>query len=57
MSELQFRDIAAAGYGRSVGEMTRLIVPAVLRAARLVPGQGVLDIAAGTGLAAEATLL
>src|SRR5215212_6695339 len=54
MAELQFRDTAAAGYDRSVGEMTRRIVPALLRAARLAPGQRVLDIATGTGLAAEA---
>ena len=54
MPELHFRDTAAAGYDRSVGVMTRRIVPALLRAARLAPGQRVLDIAAGTGLAAEA---
>ena len=54
MAELQFRDTAAAGYDRSVGEMTRRIVPSLLRAARLAPDQRVLDIAAGTGLAAEA---
>ena len=47
MSELQFRGIAAAGYDRSVGEMTRRVVPALLRAARLASGQRVLDIAAG----------
>jgi ubiquinone/menaquinone biosynthesis C-methylase UbiE len=52
--ELHFRDTAAAGYDRSVGVMTRRIVPSLLRAARLAPGQRVLDIAAGTGLAAEA---
>jgi cyclopropane fatty-acyl-phospholipid synthase-like methyltransferase len=54
MAELQFRDTAAAGYDRSVGEMTRRILPSLLRAARLAPGQRVLDVAAGTGLAAEA---
>jgi ubiquinone/menaquinone biosynthesis C-methylase UbiE len=54
MVELQFRETAAAGYDRSVGEMTRRIVPALLRAARLAPGMRVLDIATGTGLAAEA---
>ena len=54
MAELQFREAAAAGYDRSVGEMTRRIVPALLRAARLAPGMRVLDIATGTGLAAEA---
>ncbi len=54
MAELQFRESAAAGYDRSVGEMTRRIVPLLLRAARLAPGMRVLDIATGTGIAAEA---
>lgn len=56
MAELQFRDTAATGYDRSVGEMTRRIVPLLLRVARLAPGQRVLDAATGTGLAAEAAL-
>ena len=51
---LQFRGTAAAGYDATVGEMTRWIVPALLRAARLAPGMRVLDIATDTGLAAEA---
>jgi ubiquinone/menaquinone biosynthesis C-methylase UbiE len=54
MAELQFRDAAAAGYDRAVGHMTRRLVPPLLRAARLAPGLRVLDIATGTGLAAEA---
>jgi ubiquinone/menaquinone biosynthesis C-methylase UbiE len=54
MAELQFRETAAAGYDRGVGEVTRRIVPALLRAARLAPGMRVLDVATGTGLAAEA---
>jgi ubiquinone/menaquinone biosynthesis C-methylase UbiE len=53
MTDLQFREAAAAGYDRSVGEMTRRIVPALLRAARLAPGMRAVDIATGTGLAAE----
>jgi ubiquinone/menaquinone biosynthesis C-methylase UbiE len=56
MAELHFRDTAAVGYDRSVGEMTRRTVPALLRAVRLAPGMRVLDIAAGTGIAAEAAL-
>ncbi len=54
MAELQFRDTAAAGYDRAVGHMTRQLIAPLLRAARLSPGQRVLDIATGTGLAAEA---
>jgi ubiquinone/menaquinone biosynthesis C-methylase UbiE len=54
MADLQFRDAAAAGYDRAVGHMTRQLVPPLLRAARLAPGMRVLDIACGTGLAAEA---
>jgi ubiquinone/menaquinone biosynthesis C-methylase UbiE len=54
MAELQFRETASVGYDATVGEMTRRIVPALLRAARFAPGMRVLDIAAGTGLAAEA---
>ena len=54
MAKLQFRDTAAAGYDRSVGIMTQRIVPSLLRAARLALSQQVLDIATGTGLAAEA---
>jgi ubiquinone/menaquinone biosynthesis C-methylase UbiE len=54
MAGLQFRDTAAAGYDRTIGEMTRRLVPSLLRAARLAPGMRVLDVATGTGLAAEA---
>jgi SAM-dependent methyltransferase len=56
MGDLQFRESAAAGYDRGVGEMTRRFVPPLLRAARLAPGARVLDVATGTGLAAEAAL-
>ena len=54
MAELQFRDTAAAGYDRAVGHMTRQLIAPLLLAARLAPGLRVLDIATGTGLAAEA---
>ncbi len=54
MTELQFRDTAAAGYDRAVGRVTRHFIPPLLRAARLAPGMRALDIATGTGLAAEA---
>jgi ubiquinone/menaquinone biosynthesis C-methylase UbiE len=54
MAELRFREAAAAGYDRAVGRSTGQSIPALLRAARLAPGMRVLDIATGTGLAAEA---
>jgi ubiquinone/menaquinone biosynthesis C-methylase UbiE len=57
MSELQFKDTAAAGYDQAVGYWTRLLIPTLLRAARLHPGQRILDVAAGTGLATEAAAL
>jgi ubiquinone/menaquinone biosynthesis C-methylase UbiE len=54
MAGLHFGDTAAAGYDRTVGQMTQRIVPFLLRAAHLAPSQQVLDVATGTGLAAEA---
>jgi ubiquinone/menaquinone biosynthesis C-methylase UbiE len=54
MVELQFRATAAAGYDQSVGLMTLRYVPALLRGAGIAPGQKVLDVATGTGIAAEA---
>jgi ubiquinone/menaquinone biosynthesis C-methylase UbiE len=54
MAELQFKDTAAAGYDQAVGNLTRQLIPTLLRLARLGPGQRILDIASGTGLAAEA---
>ena len=54
MSELRYRDTAAAGYDDGVGCMTRQVVPGLLRMADLMSGLHVLDIAAGTGLASEA---
>lgn len=51
---LQFEQRAATGYDQAVGNMTRLLVPTLLEAAGLAPGQLVLDVASGTGIAAEA---
>lgn len=53
-SELQFEQQAASGYDQAVGNMTRQLVPTLLRTARLLPGQAVLDVASGTGIAAAA---
>jgi ubiquinone/menaquinone biosynthesis C-methylase UbiE len=53
---LAYRDEAAAGYDRAFAQVSIHFVPFLLRAARLAPGMRVLDIATGTGLAAEAAL-
>ena len=47
---------AAAGYDRAFARVTTHFVPFLLRAAHIVPGMRVLDIAAGTGLVSEAAL-
>ena len=54
--ELTYKDEAAAGYDRAFGHVTTHFAPYLLRAAHIVPGMRVLDIATGTGLAAEAAL-
>ena len=55
-SELSFRAEAAAEYDRAVSHVSTFFLPFLLRAARLTAGQRVLDIATGTGIAAEAAL-
>ena len=54
--ELTYKDEAAAGYDRAFASVTTHFVPFLLRAAHVAPGMRVLDIATGTGLAAEAAL-
>ncbi len=54
--ELAYKKEAAAGYDRAFARVTTHFIPFLLRAARLEPGMSVLDIATGTGLAAEAAL-
>ena len=49
----KFYDAGAGGYDRAFGHVSREFVPRLLAAARLAPGQRVLDIATGTGIAAE----
>jgi ubiquinone/menaquinone biosynthesis C-methylase UbiE len=46
----------ATGYDEFFGQVTRLYIPALLQAAQLRKGQAVLDVATGTGIAAEAAL-
>lgn len=54
--ELTYKDEAVAGYDRAFARVTTHFVPFLLRAARVTSGMRVLDIAAGTGLAAESAL-
>jgi SAM-dependent methyltransferase len=54
--ELTFRDEAAALFDEAFAHVTAYFMPFLLRAAGVLPGMRVLDIAAGTGLSAEAAL-
>ena len=54
--ELSCRAEAAAEYDRACFHVSAHFLPFLLRAARLAPGQRVLDVATGTGIAAEAAL-
>ncbi len=54
--ELTFRAEAAAEYDRAMSHVSAHFLPFLLRAARLAPGQSVIDVATGTGIAAEAAL-
>lgn len=49
----KFYDAGAGGYDGVFGHVSREFVPRLLTAVRLAPGQRVLDIATGTGIAAE----
>jgi ubiquinone/menaquinone biosynthesis C-methylase UbiE len=56
MSELAFKDEAANAYDRAFAHVSGHFLPFLLRAACVVPNQRVLDVATGTGIAAEAAL-
>jgi ubiquinone/menaquinone biosynthesis C-methylase UbiE len=56
MSELVYKDEAASAYDRAFAHVSTHFLPFLLRAARLAPGQRVLDVATGTGIAAQAAL-
>src|SRR4051812_44795979 len=47
---------AAAGYEQAFARVSTRFIPSLLRAAHIAPNMHVLDIATGTGLAAEAAL-
>jgi ubiquinone/menaquinone biosynthesis C-methylase UbiE len=52
----RFGRASAAGYDRGFGSISVQFIPALLRAARVGTGNKVLDVATGTGIAAEATI-
>ena len=54
--ELSYRAEAATEYDRAFSHVSTYFLPFLLRAAQLGPGQRVLDVATGTGVAAEAAL-
>jgi ubiquinone/menaquinone biosynthesis C-methylase UbiE len=54
--EITFKAEAADEYDRAFQHVTSHFLPFVLSAARLAPGQRVLDVATGTGISAEAAL-
>ena len=55
--QLVYSEAAAEGYDRTFGcHVSVRFVPALLNAAQLAPGMRVLDVATGTGFAAEAAL-
>ena len=55
MSE-RFGSTSAAGYDRGFGSISGQFIPALLRAGRVGPGCKLLDVATGTGVAAEAAV-
>jgi len=55
-NRLAYKEEAATEYDRAFSHVSAYFVPFLLRAARLAPGQCVLDVAAGTGIASEAAL-
>ena len=54
--QLAYKGEAAAEYDRAFSHVSAHFVPSLVRALQLAPGQRVLDVATGTGIAAEAAL-
>ena len=54
--EYSYRAQAAAGYDDAFSHVSKYFVPFLLSAARIGSGENVLDVASGTGIAAEAAL-
>jgi ubiquinone/menaquinone biosynthesis C-methylase UbiE len=52
----RFGIAGASGYDRGFGSISSQFIPALLRAAHVGPGDKLLDVATGTGLAAEAAI-
>ena len=52
----RFGSASAAGYNRAFGSISGEFIPSLIRAARVSLGQRVLDVATGTGVAAEAAV-
>jgi len=56
MAQLMYDAAAAAGYERGFARISSHFIPFLLDAAGVAPGHRMLDVATGTGLAAEAAL-
>jgi tRNA A58 N-methylase Trm61 len=56
VSQLIYNATAAAGYERAFARISSHFIPFLLKAGRVSSGGRVLDVATGTGLAAEAAL-
>ena len=56
MAQLTYGAAAAAGYEQAFARISSHFIPLLLRAGRIASGYRVLDVATGTGLAAEAAL-
>lgn len=52
--DLAYKTEAAAEYDRAYAHVSAYFVPFLIRGAQVAPGQRVLDVATGTGIAAEA---